>query len=591
MRSTFWMSVASGLLLVPAPVLAKCEVGQMLEMKVTMEGKQPMVSSQINGSEKKFLVDSGAFFSTITPGTAAELGLKLTPLPPSYVIKGVGGETSASLATVKAFGLSGLTLNNIRFIVGGSEVSGSAGLLGQNVLGIADVEYDLEHGAIRLMRARDCKDTIPAYWAGTKPVSTVTIDPRDAQHPHTIGTVLVNNVRMRATFDTGAATSVMSLAAAERAGIKPDSPGVRRAGYSSGIGKRTVATYIVPIDSIKLGDQEEIRRTHIQAAAIGLDTDMLIGADFFLSHRVYVANGQHRLYFTYDGGPVFNVNPGRVVTADGSAAQVAADDTAAPTDAEGFSRRGAAFMARREYAKALADYDRACTLAPAESRYFYQRAQAHMALRQPLLAMDDLDQTLKLAPGDAEARLTRASIRLARHDRAAAEEDVAAIDRAVAPAADTRLALGSFYDTLDQPEKALGQYDLWLRYHPDDSRKPSALNGRCWARANLGTDLGKALSDCDAAVKARPTSASYLDSRGLVRLRMGDNAKALRDYDAALALSPKSAWSLYGRGIARQRIGLNAEGEQDVAAAVAIDPKLPARAKQIGLTPRSDLPS
>ena len=34
---------------------------------------------------------------------------------------------------------------------------------------------------------------------------------------------------------------------------------------------------------------------------------MLIGADFFLSHRIYVASSQKKLYFTYNGGPVFNL--------------------------------------------------------------------------------------------------------------------------------------------------------------------------------------------------------------------------------------------------------------------------------------------
>jgi hypothetical protein len=32
--------------------------------------------------------------------------------------------------------------------------------------------------------------------------------------------------------------------------------------------------------------------------------DMIIGADFFLSHRIYVASSQHKLYFTYNGAGV-----------------------------------------------------------------------------------------------------------------------------------------------------------------------------------------------------------------------------------------------------------------------------------------------
>lgn len=560
-----------------APV---CSVSKLLELTITMEGLGPMTTIGINGHNERFMVDSGAFFSTISSGKAAELGLHLESLSNRLVIRGVGGEMHPSLAVVKTVDLAGVPLRNIDFIVGGGEIGNGAGLLGQNVLGIGDVEYDLAHGAIRLLRAKDCKGATPVYWSGGSAVSTVTIDQRNPQNPHTIGVVTVNGVKMRAMFDTGAGRSAISLAAAARLGIKPGGPGVREAGHVSGIGSHAVAVYVIPIDSIKLGDHEEIRRTHIQATAIGLDdTDMLIGADFFLSHRVYVANGLHKLFFTYDGGPVFNVNPGRVIDNQGSAVEIAADTTE-PTDAAGYSRRGAALMARRDYAGAIAALDKAVTMAPTESRYVFQRAEAHQRARQPLLAMDDLDTTLKLAPDDAEARLARASIRLSRHDRAAAEEDVATVDKGAAPAADARLTLAGMYDALGQFDRGLGQYDLWLSYHPDDSRRPVAFNGRCWARAQLGTDLGKALSDCDAALKGRPGYASYLDSRALVRLRMGDNDKAVADYTAVLTAQPRMAGALYGRGLAEQRLGKTADGQKDIDAALAIDPRLTEQAKR-----------
>ena len=37
---------------------------------------------------------------------------------------------------------------------------------------------------------------------------------------------------------------------------------------------------------------------------------MLLGAEFFLSHRVSVACGRNKLYFTYNGGPIFNRGAG-----------------------------------------------------------------------------------------------------------------------------------------------------------------------------------------------------------------------------------------------------------------------------------------
>jgi hypothetical protein len=37
------------------------------------------------------------------------------------------------------------------------------------------------------------------------------------------------------------------------------------------------------------------------------EPEMLLGADFLRSHRVLIAASQHLLYFTYSGGPVFEV--------------------------------------------------------------------------------------------------------------------------------------------------------------------------------------------------------------------------------------------------------------------------------------------
>ena len=38
---------------------------------------------------------------------------------------------------------------------------------------------------------------------------------------------------------------------------------------------------------------------------IKLAAQTLLGADFFRSHRVYVARGQRKVYVSYMGGPVF----------------------------------------------------------------------------------------------------------------------------------------------------------------------------------------------------------------------------------------------------------------------------------------------
>jgi hypothetical protein len=157
----------------PTRVFAACKIGRLAELPVTMSGLRPLVSAKINGADALFIADSGAFYSSITPAAAAQFKLKLEPAPYGLVVTGVGGEARAWVTTVKTFTLVEVPIPNVQFIVGGNELQGAAGLLGQNVLRIADVEYDLASGAIRLMRPHDCRKTEMAYWATSQPYSVV----------------------------------------------------------------------------------------------------------------------------------------------------------------------------------------------------------------------------------------------------------------------------------------------------------------------------------------------------------------------------------------------------------------------------------
>jgi hypothetical protein len=400
---------------------SKCKLGGLLELPVTMHGLRPLVSVRINGTDTLFLTDSGAFYSMISPAAAAELKLRQQHGPSSLLVHGVGGNIRPDVAIVHNMTLAGVTFTKPwEFLVGGSEVGdGAAGILGQNILRAGDVEYDLAAGVIRLWKPEgDCGSTKLVYWLKEgQQYSLMDIAWATPRIPHTQGEAALNGARIHVVFDTGASVSVLTLRAAERAGIKPDSPGVVPGGTAGGIGRGVVQTWIAPFESFKVGE-EEIRHSHLRIGDFdfGPDMDMVIGADFFLSHRVYVASSQHRLYFTYNGGPVFNLNtnspadggaaPPNAATATGagitSASPAEPDDegtgptnavaagattasnvpptapanpgavppTGEPTTAEGFSRRGAADAARGDFIHALADLGRACELDPNEPRYF-----------------------------------------------------------------------------------------------------------------------------------------------------------------------------------------------------------------------------
>src|SRR6202007_2951184 len=85
-----------------------------------------------------------------------------------------------------------------------------------------------------------------------------------------------------------------------------------------GIGRDTTKEYLATFANFKIGDGEEIKNARLRIADLGEDSaDMLVGADFFVSHRIFVANKEHRLYLSYNGGPVFNLSQNRAPPSQG----------------------------------------------------------------------------------------------------------------------------------------------------------------------------------------------------------------------------------------------------------------------------------
>lgn len=585
---------------------APCKVGRLAELPVTMEGMVPLVHAAINGKDALFIADSGAFFSMLTPAAAHEFNLALEPAPFGYWLEGVGGAAQVSLARVPKFTIFNIEVPKVPFLVAGNDLGhGAIGLLGQNVLRLGDVEYDLGDGVINIMRtAGDCRKASLAYWANARgiPYSVIDIDFATAKKPHTTGEAYLNGSKIRVLFDTGAAASFLTLRAARRAGVTPDSPGVIPAGSSFGIGRHSVHTWIAPFASFKIGD-EEIRNTHLRIADEALlDTDMLIGADFFLSHHIYVATSQQKLYFTYNGGPVFNLTTVPVRAPASAAAGAEAGAAPAPSapeptasqpaqqeqlDAAGYARRGSASASRRDYARALADLTRAIELDPAQADYFYERGRAYASDNHADKALEDFSQAIKLKSDDVPALLARAELRTRRNDPTdTISPDLDAADRAAPKQGDMRLELGGLYQRVRNYAAAIAQYDDWIGSHnSDDIQMPRARHARCRARALSGQALDQALEDCNFAVRRDSKVAAYLDARGLVYLRQGRYDKAVTDYDAALALNPKIAWSLYGRGLAKRHLDQVAAGDADVAAATALFPRIAEEAASHGVVP------
>ena len=148
-----------------AQAASACKLTQLAELPVTMVGSRPTVPVKINGHEAPFFIDSGASFGTIAAPWAKRLDVHPT-VAPGYTLRGVGGTQDLLYAKIDQFDLANLPLRHIDFFVaeGGLEPS-IAGVVGENLLGAFDTEYDFANGVMRLIRPKGCGGgDVLSYW-------------------------------------------------------------------------------------------------------------------------------------------------------------------------------------------------------------------------------------------------------------------------------------------------------------------------------------------------------------------------------------------------------------------------------------------
>ncbi|MGO9930307.1 MAG: aspartyl protease family protein [Steroidobacteraceae bacterium] len=287
--------------------IADCKLQSMAELPVTLIGLHPLIMVQVDGTDVPVVLDSGATFNLLSYDAATKLNLRLHSLRGRVTVSGVGGagHTLAALA-VADVRLGAVRVADTKFIIAGAQIGSASGFIGNVILRNFDIDYDLAGGVVKLARASDCDGVALADWAKSQPYSVSDMD-RGGGSPTITG--YINGVESRIEFDTGASVSILDIRAAARAGITPKSAGAAAGGDVYGVGRSYMKTWVVPVASVKIGE-EETRNTRLLIGDISNSgADMLLGTDFFLSHHVYLSNSQHKVYFTYNGGSVFNLNP------------------------------------------------------------------------------------------------------------------------------------------------------------------------------------------------------------------------------------------------------------------------------------------
>jgi predicted aspartyl protease len=317
---------------------AGCQLLQVGELPVAMVNNAGVVPVSINGHAVQFLVDTGGALSMIWRSTGQDLNLDIVQSDMKFY--GAGGADAAGVVTVRDFGIAGATIHNVHLYAAGRGAlpGNSAGILGEDVLSHWDIEFDLSAGKIRLFIPKNCNGDQVVYWAQSYFMTKLLGAPANSNWLE--ATVLLNGHEVVAMFDTGAALSTVTSQALRQSGINPEVAPVA-AGESRGLAGKPIDTTVAVFPVLTIG-QETLQNVRLRIADLfGKNTDtatgsliahsvtnnpdMIIGADFFMAHRIYVARSQGKIYFTYKGGPVFQNVAGNTLAPSAEAG--AADTT------------------------------------------------------------------------------------------------------------------------------------------------------------------------------------------------------------------------------------------------------------------------
>lgn len=303
----------------------ECAIQQYAELPIMISESRPFISGTVNGQPARFVVDSTVPYSVISLENALKWNLKMEQRPSEITRNRASGGEDAGIAKVKELSLAGLAggrvVKDVEFMVLARKFDpNTIGLIGRDLIGSADTEYDLANGVIRLFYSKYCSGQSLAYWHGTTGVAEIKLEfnrePEVGQSfilPEGLtAAATVNGKKIRVLFSTGASHSLLSTKAAKRVGIKTEGEAVVAAGAVLPIDGSNVDARVARVDSLNLGGESH---KDVQVLVGDLKSfpfvDLLLGADFFLSHRVYIASNPRGVYFTYSGGPLFNLMPAK----------------------------------------------------------------------------------------------------------------------------------------------------------------------------------------------------------------------------------------------------------------------------------------
>ena len=308
--SAYWAISLIGALAMASPTMAAedCSLKMFTSIDTVAAASGGMlVPVTLAGARKKLLLDTGGYYSEISPQVADELALYRRNI--GLVQYDATGHGVHEVVTVSDFTLGNLKSRSMPFAVGASSL-GSDGALAPDILKAYDVELDFPHNKLSLISPDHCNGQV-VHWPAT---AVAAVPMRVTPANHIVFSAELDGHAVRAMLDTSATRTALSVKAAG------DIFGLYTAATSHRF--KTLSIDGIGVNNPDIALQADITRYAtptkgdtsvrlISGDARSDEPDLLIGMSTLKHLHVYIAYKEQMLYITAGEGTASGGASGR----------------------------------------------------------------------------------------------------------------------------------------------------------------------------------------------------------------------------------------------------------------------------------------
>jgi predicted aspartyl protease len=287
------------------PLPAGCDRGEQGRMPVTFtEDLRPVGKASINGEAVPVMLSTGAAESVVlNKKTLARLGIPVRSSRGFMAAEDARNPTGQDIvrdgvehAVLKEFSFGRVKSRDVAYMAEDFMDDSFGVRLGARSLLQTDLEIALDDGYLAFFKPQGCFREHLAYWDREAVAVSAKGDPWQ-RDPRLVFSVRIGGKEAWALLSTATPYSYLPKALAGRLGLTPESPGATREdplpGHDAGN-----PVWKVPVARMAIGALE-VNKLDLRVMDLPYEGEILVlGADFLLRHRVYIARDQKLIYFS-----------------------------------------------------------------------------------------------------------------------------------------------------------------------------------------------------------------------------------------------------------------------------------------------------